>query len=77
MLANTVPSNLSGLGASELAMGSIFISVGISVGVSFALVSLSFIGRLVGAFEGAFLEGVNDLSSALQLNGSTDLEPEK
>ncbi|MDC0120701.1 lysylphosphatidylglycerol synthase domain-containing protein [Amylibacter sp.] len=77
MLANAVPINLLGLGPSEFAMGSIFILLGISVEVSLALVSLSFLGRLIGAFEGAFLEGVSDLSSALQINGSTDLESEK
>ena len=74
MLANAVPINLFGLGPAELAMGSIFILLGISVEVSLALVSLSFLGRLIGAFEGASLEGVSDLSSALQFNGLTDLE---
>ena len=77
MLANAVPINLLGFGPSELAMGSIFLLLGISIEVSLALVSLSFLGRLIGAFEGAFLEGVSDLSSALQLNGSTNLESEK
>lgn len=76
MLANAVPINLFGLGPAELAMGSIYILLGISVEVSLALVSLSFLGRLIGAFEGASLEGVSDLSSALQFNGLTDLESE-
>ncbi|MDC0387469.1 hypothetical protein OAN74_01150 [Gammaproteobacteria bacterium] len=74
MLANAVPINLFGLGPAELAMGSIFILLGISVEVSLALVSLSFLGRFIGAFEGASLEGASDLSSALKFNRLDDLE---